>query len=308
MKNRSVGIWLAIIGSFFWGAAGTVAQFLFHNYNLSPQWLVGIRLLTSGFLLLAFFFFVKKEPILNIWKSKSSIALLLAFSFLGMLPSQFTYFMAIRFGNAATATILQFTGPLFIIIFIALKQLRLPRRIDCISIIIAMIGTILLVTKGHLNTLSLAPTAVFWGLLAGLSQASYTLIPKKLLSNFSALVVVGWAMLLGSIPFVPIISTHQLTVFNWKIALSLVFIIVFGTILAYLFYILSLKYIEPAITGVLSAFEPLTATVLSVALLHLHLSFIEIIGAFLIILTAFLQVWPSKNSKIPKNIKSSKKY
>ena len=300
MKNRLLGIWLAIIGSFFWGAAGTVAQYLFSNYNLSPQWLVGVRLLTSGFLLLAFVLFITKEPILSVWERKNSAMLLLAFSFLGMLPSQFTYFMAIKYGNAATATILQFTGPLFIIIFIALRQLKLPRRIDCISIIIAMIGTILLVTKGHLNTLSLAPTAVFWGLLAGLSQASYTLIPKKLLSDFSALIVVGWAMLLGSIPFIPIISTHQLSIFNWKMALPLVFIIIFGTILAYLFYILSLKYIEPAITGVLSAFEPLTATVLSVTLLHLHLNSIEIIGAFLIILTAFLQVWPSKKLKIPK--------
>jgi Predicted permease, DMT superfamily len=294
VKNRSVGIWLAIIGSFFWGAAGTVAQFLFNKYSLSPQWLVGIRLLTSGFLLLAFILFVKKEPILKIWQNKNSVMLLLAFSFLGMLPSQFTYFMAIKYGNAATATILQFTGPLFIIIFIALRQLKLPRRIDCISIIIAMIGTILLVTKGHLNTLSLAPMAVFWGLLAGLSQASYTLLPKKLLSEFSSLIVVGWAMLLGSIPFIPIISTRQLSIINWKIAVSLVFIIIFGTILAYLFYILSLKYIEPAITGVLSAFEPLTATVLSVTLLHLHLNFIEIIGAFLIILTAFLQILPAK--------------
>lgn len=297
MKNSSVGIWLAIVGAFFWGAAGTVAQFLFNNYNLSPQWLVGIRLLTSGFLLLAFVLFIKKEPILNIWQNKNSVILLLAFSFLGMLPSQFTYFMAIKYGNAATATILQFTGPLFTIIFIALRQLKLPRRIDCISIIIAMLGTILLVTKGHLNTLSLAPMAVFWGLLAGLSQASYTLISKKLLSDFSSLIVVGWAMLLGSIPFIPTISTHQLSIINWKIALSLVFIIIFGTILAYLFYILSLKYIEPGIAGVLTAFEPLTATILSVALLHLHLNLIEIVGAFLIILTAFLQVLPSKKIK-----------
>ena len=114
-------------------------------------------------------------------------------------------------------------------------------------------------------------------------------------------------MLLGSIPFIPIVSTHQLTVFNWKIALSLAFIIIFGTILSYLFYLLSLKFIEPAITGVLSAFEPLTATVLSVILLHLHLSFIEIVGAFLIILTAFLQVWPTQKFKIQKILKIAKK-
>lgn len=65
--KTNLGVWLAIIGSFFWGAAGTVAQFLFSNYNLSPQWLVGIRLLSSGLILLAFVSLIKKEPILNIW-------------------------------------------------------------------------------------------------------------------------------------------------------------------------------------------------------------------------------------------------
>ena len=36
--------------------------------------------------------------------------LLILFAFLGMVPSQLTYFLAISAGNAATATILQFWG------------------------------------------------------------------------------------------------------------------------------------------------------------------------------------------------------
>ncbi|WP_252893600.1 hypothetical protein [Lentilactobacillus senioris] len=69
----------------------------------------------------------------------------------------------------------------------------------------------MLVTKGHLNSLSLAPLAVIWGgLLSGVSQASYTLIPRSLLQKYDAKLVVGGlgGMLVGSIPFLPIVATQ----------------------------------------------------------------------------------------------------
>ncbi|WP_054655320.1 hypothetical protein [Secundilactobacillus silagei] len=49
--------------------------------------------------------------------------------------------------------------------------------------LIALLGTYLLVTKGRLDSLQLAPGAVFWGVGAGVSQALYTLIPIPLLKK-----------------------------------------------------------------------------------------------------------------------------
>nr|WP_252904420.1 EamA family transporter [Secundilactobacillus silagei] len=71
-----------------------------------------------------------------------------------MIPSQFSYFMAIKHGNAPTATILQFLGPIFIIIYVAIRHWRMPRRIDVISMLIALLGTYLLVTKGSFDSFS----------------------------------------------------------------------------------------------------------------------------------------------------------
>ena len=59
---------------------------------------------------------------------------LIWFSYLGMLPSQLTYFLAINYKNAPTATVLQFLGPIFIIIYLALAQRTWPQRINIISI------------------------------------------------------------------------------------------------------------------------------------------------------------------------------
>ncbi|MCM6792792.1 DMT family transporter [Pediococcus pentosaceus] len=219
---------------------------------------------------------------------------MILFALLGMVPSQLTYFLAIKFGNAATATILQFMGPLFIILALAVGSRTLPRRIDVISILVALIGTLLLVTKGNLGSLALAPLAVFWGLMAGVGQANYTLIPRRLLKNFDASLVTGWAMLIGSIPFAKIIITNRPASIDPASILLIVYIIVGGTMLSYLFYLSSLNYLKPDTTGMLSSFEPLTATLLSILLLGVHFGLAETIGGLLILTTAFLQALPTK--------------
>ena len=60
-KVRFKGIMLVIFGSTLWGVSATVAQFLFKQNNFTAEWLVVIRLLLSGILLLGYGL-VKKEP------------------------------------------------------------------------------------------------------------------------------------------------------------------------------------------------------------------------------------------------------
>lgn len=187
--------------------------------------------------------------------------------------------MAINYGNAPTATVFQFLGPIFIIIYLALAQRTWPQRINIISILLAVCGTFLLVTNGHFNSLSLSPLALLWEIGAGLSQASYILLPGKLLTKYDPRLVVGWAMILGSLPFIPYIAFYPLPQLDGYILENILFIIIFGTMLAYLFYLTSLRFIQPSVTSMLSSFEPLTATVLSFIFLQTVLGKWQIIRA-----------------------------
>src|SRR5699024_5487581 len=155
---------------------------------------------------------------------------------------------------------------------------QMPRRIDLISIVLAILGTFLLVTHGHINQLMLSPAAVLWGVGAGISQASYTLLPRELLRRFDARIVTGWSMLLGGIVFAPFADLTHVPELNWTAIICIIFIITGGTMFSYLFYLQSLNYLTPATTGMLSAFEPLTATVLAVTILNTKVSFAELMG------------------------------
>ena len=64
---------------------------------------------------------------------------------------------------------------------------------------IAVLGTILVVTNGKIGTVALSAAVIFWGIMAGVSHASYTLIPSRLLEQFDARLVTGLGMFIGSI-------------------------------------------------------------------------------------------------------------
>ena len=168
----------------------------------------------------------------------------------------------------------------------------MPRRIDFVSITLALIGTYLLVTRGRLTSLSLAPAAVFWGIMAGVSQALYTLLPRTLLAKYDARAVTGWSMLLGSLPFLPQYVLRRNPVLTLPNLGAIAFVVIFGTMLAYLLVLGSLHYISPVATGMLSAFEPLTATTLAVTRLHIAFGPAEWLGGFLIVLNTLLQALP----------------
>ncbi len=50
--TRRTGLLLVIIGATLWGLGGTVSQKLFQQYSVDVNWLVAVRLLIAGFLLL----------------------------------------------------------------------------------------------------------------------------------------------------------------------------------------------------------------------------------------------------------------
>lgn len=72
--------------------------------------------------------------------------------------------------------------------------------------------------------------------------------------------------------------------------------------LAYLFYLISLRFIQSSVTSMISSFEPLIATVLSFIFLQTVLGKWQIIGAGAILATLFLQLIPAKEKKLKNEI------
>lgn len=295
-NDKMKGMLLAIAGPLLWGFSGIAAQYLFSNYHVSPYWLVCLRMLGAGLLLVIFGAITTKRQVFSVWQRPKTATKLIIFSLIGMMPAQLTYFMAIHYSNAATATILQFLSPVVIILFLAFQQRMLPNGANVLSVVLALIGTSLLVTGGHFNQLSIAPGGLAWGLMAAISTAIYTLYPRKLLRTFGSVAIVGWSMLLGGLVTTPLAMLHPATNLDFKAILIVGFVIVFGTLFAYLFVLQSLRFIVPTMTSLLGAFEPLTSTFLTVLFFHIAFGLPELLGTMFIIATTVIQAVFSNRS------------
>ncbi|WP_026591743.1 DMT family transporter [Bacillus sp. UNC437CL72CviS29] len=291
-SGRLKGIIMVITGASLWGLSGTAAQQLFQQDNVSTEWLVTIRLLISGSILLLFSSFGnKKSEVLGIWKQRADVNRMILFGLLGMLAVQYTYFASIKEGNAAVATLLQYLAPIFITVYLIFKWNIRPTKIDFISIILSLIGTFFLLTNGSIDNLAVSTPAIIWGILSGLSLAFYSLYSKELLEKWSSSVIVGWGMIIGGIgvTVVHFLSTNEFILLSGMKYLQpnnlflITFVVIFGTLIAFYLYLDSIRYLTPKETTLFGCTEPLAAIISSVLILHVPFQSFQLLGALCVI-------------------------
>ena len=88
-QPRWIGFLLVILGATFWGIGGTVSQRLFQVDIISVEWLVAVRLLLSGIIMILLAYFSKNNKlVLQIWTNKKAVVQLFVFGLLGMLTGE----------------------------------------------------------------------------------------------------------------------------------------------------------------------------------------------------------------------------
>jgi drug/metabolite transporter (DMT)-like permease len=269
------------------GVGGTFAQFLFQQRGVNIDWLVTMRLLSSGAVLLLISAMRQGRGILAVWRT-DAVALIL-FGLLGMLAVQYTYMAAIRDSNTATATVLQFTAPAMIAVWLALAGRRLPSAREAAAIALAMLGTFFLVTHGKIGALSISPPALFWGVASAVAAAFNSLQPVRMLRKYGATAVGGWGMLVGGVALSFRHAPWQVEgVWDmWTYGLT-GFILLFGTLVAFYLYITALRLIGAQKSSLLTCAEPLSAAVLAVWWLGVPWGAMDWLGTACILITIVL--------------------
>ena len=198
-KSFFLGAALAFIPGVLWGLSGVFGQHLFQAYDINAEWLVTVRLLISGVLMIGWSLFRVRKDTFRVFQEKQDMMRLFIFAIFGVMAVQLTYFVAIDKSNAPTATILQYLFPVLIVLFSAARSKKAPSRKEAVAVLLALIGTFLLVTHGNPSTLHITVSAFLWGLSSALAMAFYTVYPGKLQQTYSSPVVVGWGMLVGGL-------------------------------------------------------------------------------------------------------------
>lgn len=286
-KDSMRGAVLTIIGGTLWGFSGTCGQFLMQTKGLTSNWLVPIRLLTAGLLLLLICYLKEGKKIFNIWK-KDALGILI-FGSVGMSMCQYTYFTAIGASNAGTATVLQYIGPVLILIYISLRNMQLPRWNELVAIGLAVLGTFLLATHGDPRSMVLSEQALFWGLLSAVALAVYTVQPGKMLKEYGSAVVTAWGMLIGGILLCTIFRPWSIAVtVDTTVLMGMAVVVIVGTVIAFACYMEGIRLVGPKKGSLYASVEPVSATVFSVLWMHVSFGMMDFLGFLCIISTIYL--------------------
>ena len=288
-KLKLRGMLLASLASSLWAISGISGEILFKQFNFSSDWLVSTRTLVSGILLFMIVVFIEKKSILRPLKNKWDSMGIILFGVAGMYLVQYTYFKTIELSNVSFATILQFTAPFFIFIYESIKNRKLPSISTVTLLFMTILGVVFIATKGNFSNLSVSLEALLFGLVSAVMIAFYSTYPKKLLKKYGSITIVGWGMIIGSVISNIIHPIWKIQGdINAKSIIQVITVVILGTSIAYLIYIASLNYISSSLAGILTAFEPVLAAVLSVVIFGLKFSIIELIGFVLVFVSIFI--------------------
>lgn len=296
------GLIMAISSAILWGVSGTCAQFLFEQKGFDPARLVCWRMLLAGLILVVFSLTRKTKDTFTIWKKPQDAMKLLLFGILGMVAVQFTYFYSISLSNAATATILQYLGPLLVVAFYAIKHRRWPIMAEYASLTLALIGIFLLVTHGSFDQLVISEGALIWGLLSALALAFYTIQPVGLLRKYSPATVTGWGMLVGGIAF-SFFSKPWEFEGTWDIEawVAFAYIVIFGSVISFYFFLKSVTIIGATTASLLCSVEPLAAAGVAVVWLGVYFGPMDWLGTIFILITIVLLTLSTKGKDVKAN-------
>ena len=297
MKNRSLlGIIFAIAGGIFWGFSGTCGEFVFKNYGVDSTWLCSIRILTAGLILLAISLIKYRPQLFALFKNKRDLLQMVLFGVFGLLMSQYCYLTAISYSNAGTATVLQYVGPVMIMIITCFAGKRLPRLAELVALVLAVGGTFLIATHGNPSSLSINPKALFFGLLSALALVFYTMLPAKIIPVYGTIPVIGCGMTVGGI--ILLVSVRPWT-YDVEVDLAgvaaIAALIVVGTVLAYTVYLMGVEYAGAVKASVACSVEPVAAAVFSALWIGNKFAVLDVVG-FAAIISAVIILSLAKKS------------
>lgn len=286
MKKETKGYLLVILGATFLGTIGIFGR-LIYLHEPDPLTVVTFRALIA-FLLLFLATIVVNPDSLRI--RKRDFIYFAVYGLLSVTLCFLLFFYALKFTTIATATILLYTYPAFIVvlsIFLLKEELT---RTKLLALLLTFLGCILVIQVYDPAELKLNLRGIIYGLGAGLGAGLYSVLGKKAVERYSPLTVVTYALGFGSFFLLiargarPLYSVNYPTMtWIWIFALA-----IFSTLLGYSIYTRGLKYIEASRAGIVATWEVVIASLLALVIFGESLSVLQIFGALFIFLGIFV--------------------
>ena len=278
------GIVFTLLGATCWGLSGVLGEYLLNISRIDPVWIIANRLFFSGIAMVVMLFLKDKHNLMRVFSNKIDILKLLNFSFFGLLICQGTFFLTIKYTNAGMATVIQYIGPVIIMLYYCIIGRRWPLPREVIAIVVSLFGTVLIATHFDFSKLNISTLGLFWGLLSAFGLASYNIFSISLTTKYGVMPIMAWGLLIaGVVVYFTTGSNYVPDNFTLIDFICMSGVVIIGTILSFSLYLEGVRLIGAVTGSIIGCFEPIAAIIFSFLLLGTTFGTIDLIGAAFIL-------------------------
>ena len=256
--------------------------------ELSPMFLAAIRFIIAGILI----FIIAKFMKLRLAITKKQLINSIIAGFLFLVYGNGVFVWALQYVDSGFAAIEASTQPLFILVLMRLIDGKKIQAKSILGIIFGLIGIYLLVNQDQimLHQGSLKGILMIFTCVLSWSLGSFFVAKADLPSNFfissgyqmlTAGILLGISsLILGETWLIP-------SLWSSSVQLSMLLLIVFGSIVAFTSFNYLLKVVSPEKVATFSYVNPIIALLLGWYILHEKLTLQSIIAAFILLLGVY---------------------
>lgn len=283
LRSPRMAYLLLALATLFWAGNAIVGRAL--HTSIPPVSFAFWRWVLASLFLLPFTWHRLRRDaraLLAAWR------IVLVLAFLGIACFNTLLYTAAQTTTATNIALIQTAMPAFIVVFaLVLYGDRVTPR-GVLGVVLSMLGAVVIVMRGdpfaltHWHILA----GDMWMLLAVVLYALYSVLLRQRpavhpLSLLQAIFIIGTVMLL---PFYLRASTHHAAlVWSPAVLSGVVYVAVFPSILAYLFWNRGVELIGASRAGLFICLVPVFAAVLAMIFLHERLHLYHVAGLVLIV-------------------------
>jgi drug/metabolite transporter (DMT)-like permease len=239
-------------------------------------------LLLAGYLLLRY-----SREFLRITRRDAAWCALVGI--LGLTGSNFFYYVAIQQATVAIAITLQYTAPVWVLLWTALRghQPPTPRRVGAVVLALAGIALTIGLFQSDIKLNVLGTVA---GLLASFSFSFYNIAGKQLVSRHHPFRIMFYVLLASALFWLVVNPPWRLVAQHYAPA-QWGFLFLFAclsTLLPYFFFFSGLKYLDPTRAVIASCLEPVFAVVFAAAFVGEEVGALQIAGILAVLAATVL--------------------
>jgi len=288
MHPRQKGILFAFLASLIYGVTFTVAKDVMHTHIPSFAFVfMRVSGAMSVFWLLSFF--TKKEKIAKKDYQKFFVA-----AVFGIAINMLSFLTGLSYTSPISASVLMITAPIFVMIFSFFLLKNPITKYKIIGVLLGLGGAVFLIMYGKTSEVHASNPRLgnFLVALNAISYAMYIILSKPILKKYSPITFAKWLYTFGFILILPF-SLKEFSEIAWAeipmaIHYKITFVVIFSTVLTYLFNLIALKELKPTTMSVFIYLQPLIASIFAIFVGADQLSIIKIIAASLILTGVYL--------------------